>query len=225
MARRRRAAALQYGLTGRGVEIGALDAPLRPEGASVTYVDRLKVSDLLLQYPELLPRAGTIVEADVVCDGETLPDFASASQDFVIANHFLEHCPDPLRTLSNHARVVSSGGVLFYALPIKQHCFDHRRENTTFDHLVRDYLEGPSWSEVQHFMEWAEFVNGLSDPDEIDNNARTNMKNKYSIHYHVWDNLSARLFFIEAINYLNLPLRLEHFEENGSETLTILRKQ
>lgn len=224
MARRRRDVAQRFGLAGQGIEIGALDAPLRPKGATVTYVDRLDVSNLLGQYPALAARVDMIVEPDVICDGEALFPFASESQDFVVANHFLEHCQDPLRTLSSHTRVVSPDGVLFYALPIKQHCFDHKRANTTFAHLIRDYLEGPTCSEAEHYREWAELVNGLSDPEEIEANAKENMKNKYSIHFHVWDDLSARLFFLEAIRYLDLPIRVEHFETNGSETLTILRR-
>jgi hypothetical protein len=60
-----------------------------------------------------------------------------------VANHFLEHCEDPLRTLANHLRVVRVGGVIYMAVLDKNYTFDKDREITTLDHLIRDYENGP----------------------------------------------------------------------------------
>ena len=69
-----------------------------PDGAHARYVDRYSREDLRREYPEL--RTHDLVEVDVVDDGETLATVADASADFVIANHFIEHTEDPIRTLA-----------------------------------------------------------------------------------------------------------------------------
>jgi ubiquinone/menaquinone biosynthesis C-methylase UbiE len=38
---------------------------------------------------------------------------ADSSQDFVIANHLLEHLPDPIGALKEWYRVLRAGGTLF----------------------------------------------------------------------------------------------------------------
>src|SRR5262245_16441069 len=78
-------------LRGNGIEIGALHQPLKvPDGVQVRYVDRMPTAELKTHYPDLasLP----LVEIDVIDNGETLGALADASEDFAIANHFLEHC-------------------------------------------------------------------------------------------------------------------------------------
>ncbi len=96
-------------LTGSGIEIGALDAPTPlPAEASVRYVDFRTREELHAQYPEL--DAQHFVAVDVVDDGERLERIVDASIGFLIANHMLEHCENPLGTLRNHLAKVAPGG-------------------------------------------------------------------------------------------------------------------
>ena len=97
-------------LRGGGVEIGALHQPMPlPPGAGVTYVDRMTVEELRAHYPELAELELTPV--DVVDDGERLATFEDESVDFVVANHFLEHCENPIGTIETHLRKLRPGGV------------------------------------------------------------------------------------------------------------------
>ena len=97
-------------IEGKGIEIGALHNPLKVSSrASVRYVDRMSVADLRCQYVELEDQ---LVTVDVVDDGERLATFQNASQDFVIANHFVEHCQNPLLALENALRILRRGGAL-----------------------------------------------------------------------------------------------------------------
>src|SRR5262249_41579641 len=90
-----RAAIARTYLRGSGIEIGALHRPLRvPSHVAVRYVDRLSTAELRRQYPMLADHE--LVPVSIIDDGEQLVSLADASQDFVIANHFLEHCEDPL---------------------------------------------------------------------------------------------------------------------------------
>ena len=102
-------------LRGRGIEIGALNNPLpMPDGVEVTYVDRLPVDELRRQHPGLT--AAVLVPVDLVCEAEKLSPIPDGSQDFVVANHVLEYLGDPLRGLSEMARVLKTGGILHLAL-------------------------------------------------------------------------------------------------------------
>ncbi|MCP6623602.1 class I SAM-dependent methyltransferase, partial [Klebsiella pneumoniae] len=72
------------------------------------------------KFPEL--DAASIVPTDYLEDGFTLASIPDCSQDFVIANHVLEHASNPLQVLSNWARVLRPGGTLFITVPIGSRC-------------------------------------------------------------------------------------------------------
>ena len=151
-------------LTGAGIEIGALNAPTPlPAGARVRYVDRLSLDDLRGQYRELVDE--TFVAVDIVDDGERLATIADASLDFLIANHMLEHCENPLGTLRTHLRKMKPGGWLFYAIPEARTGFDATRPRTTSAHLVDDDADGGERARFAHYVEWARHVNGIRDDE------------------------------------------------------------
>ena len=146
---------------GTGIEIGALHHPLdMPASVEVQYVDRLSTPDLVSHYPEL--DGESIVQVDIVDDGKTLESIADASQGFVIANHLLEHCPDPIGALGNWLRVLRIGGIVFLSVPDKRYTFDRNRPVTKLEHIIRDWREGPQWSRKQHYEEWARLVESVS---------------------------------------------------------------
>ena len=219
LAARRRVADLY--LHGDGIEIGALYAPLETS-ANVRYVDRLPVDDLRKQYPEL---AGTaLTPVDVIDDGERLLSFADQSLDFIIANHLLEHCENPLGTLRVHLAKVRRGGTLYYAIPDKRNSFDVDRPITTMEHLVIDDRDGGESSRFTHYMEWAQFVNRIADPIAAERNAIQAMRIRYSIHFHVWDEAAWREFLASASDYLNGAFDVLHFDRNDTEVITVLRR-
>jgi SAM-dependent methyltransferase len=191
-----------------------------PEGVSVKYVDRMSASDLRHHYVELAELQ--IVDVDAIDNGETLATFPDASQDFIVANHFLEHCQDPIRTISNFFRVLKSGAVLFMAVPDKRSTFDHERPCTPVEHLLRDYVEGPAWSKRGHFEEWVRMVSRNTDEAKADAETRHLINIDYSIHFHVWD-APALIEFLTALRQF-LSFELEVFLRNGPENVFVLRK-
>lgn len=208
-------------LRGAGIEIGALHQPLRvPPAATVKYVDRMSAADLARQYADL---AGvTLVETDIIDDGETLATIGDATQDFVIANHFLEHCQNPFRTLQNLFRVLKAGGVLYMAVPDQRFTFDADRPCTTIAHLLRDYTEGPEGSKLSHFEEWSRLVNKRTDEALVDEEVRHLVNINYSIHFHVWG-AAELLEFIAALRRF-VSFELEIFLRNGPESVFVLRR-
>jgi SAM-dependent methyltransferase len=209
-------------LAGMGIEVGALHNPLRvPAGVKVSYVDRLSVDGLREHYPEL--NNVNLVPVDVIADGEQLDTIDDATQDFVIANHFIEHCANPILTLENMLRVVRRGGILFIALPDKRQCFDVDRTETTFEHLLKDYEDGPAWSRRGHFEEWTRLVNKVAD-DEVEKQTNHIMHMDYSIHYHVFTPDTMMEFISNVKKVLKCPFETEVFLKNGIEVIIVLRR-
>ncbi len=215
----RRAIAAAF-LGGDGIEIGALHQPLiAPARARVTYVDRMTVAELRRHYQELANQP--LVETNIVDDGERLGTIGDGTQDFVVANHFIEHCQNPLQTFHNLFRVLKPAGVLFMAVPDKRFTFDVDRPCTTLEHVMRDFAEGPEWSKRQHFEEWSRLVNKRSEAD-IDEEVRQLIAIDSSIHFHVWSAVEL-LELVLAFQRI-LRFELELFLRNGGESLIVLRK-
>jgi predicted SAM-dependent methyltransferase len=208
-------------LRGDGIEIGALHQPLRvPASARVKYVDRMTVPDLRRQYEELAHEP--LVDIDIIDNGEQLTTIAGDTQDFVIANHFIEHCQNPIQTFQNLFRVLKPGGILYVAVPDKRFTFDADRPSTTVEHIMRDFTDGPEWSKRQHFEEWSRLVNKRGGEAQVAAEVEHLLTIDYSIHFHVW-RAADLLEFMVAVQRV-VPFEVELFLRNGFETILILRK-
>jgi predicted SAM-dependent methyltransferase len=213
----REALAATY-LRGEGIEVGGLNAPLKvPAGVGVKYVDLVDADELQKSYPGV-----EIKRPDIVANGETLDCVADESQDFVIANHFLEHCEDPIGALKNFFRVVRRGGVIFVAVPDKRFTFDVRRDVTTFEHLVRDHKEGGDWSRLGHFEDYHRVVLGIDDGRQI----RRDMEEMGHTHYHVWTQVEMLELVVRLRKDLGLDFEIEAFLSNRAlgEGIIVMRK-
>lgn len=211
-------------LRGSGIEVGALHSPLWvPDDASVRYVDRMSVEDLRRQYPELnqLP----LVKIDIIDNGETLESIPAASQDFLIANHFLEHTQDPIGTLKHHLAVLKTGGILYLAVPDKRWTFDVKRPETTLQHLIDDHERGPKHSYDAHLREYAELVDDLSG-EELEARIKFLKETNYSIHFHVWTDRGFRELLDHMKGQVGLQFEILDFETNRAreENIAIIRK-
>jgi SAM-dependent methyltransferase len=211
-------------LRGEGIEIGALHEPLPvPAVARVRYVDRLPVEELRRQYPELDGKP--LVPVDWLDDAETLARVPDASQDFVIANHLLEHCQDPIGALANFLRVLRPGGVLYLAVPDKRFTFDRTRETTPIQHLVDDHQRGPGRSRRRHFEEAVETFHPAASAGAKAAEVERLLSIGYSIHYHCWTQVEFLELLIAVRRGLDLPFEIELVLANRHEVLAILRKR
>jgi predicted SAM-dependent methyltransferase len=211
-------------LKGSGLEIGALHSP-HPVPSScerVTYVDRLDVDGLRRHYPELADKP--LVTVDVIDDGEELKTFAPSSQDFIIANHFLEHTQDPIGTIERHLEVLRPGGILFMAIPDKRQTFDLPRPVTTLEHLYRDHEEGPAWSYMDHVREVVSLVGKMSGA-VAEAGVKKIVDTQYSLHFHVWTQNELLEMLVDIRRRLALPFDIEAVVQNGVESLVVLRKR
>ena len=211
-------------LKGKGIEIGALCSPLKvPSRAKVSYVDRMKVQDLRRQYPEM--SSYSMVDVDILDNGETLGTIGDNTQDFVIANHFLEHCENPIKTIINLVRVLRYGGILYCCLPDKRYTFDNKREVTSFEHLLRDYTEGPPVSKVEHVHDWVVNAEKLTQEGEIQKRINEILSINYSIHFHVWTQNEMLDFLTQLREQFSLPIEIQLFMKHEAEVIFIIKKQ
>jgi predicted SAM-dependent methyltransferase len=202
-------------LSGEGIEIGALHLPLEvPAAAKVRYLDRMPVPELRRQYPEL--NSLELVDVDIIDDGESLVSVADLSQAFVIANHFIEHCQNPVMALHNMFRVLKPSGILYLAIPDKRYTFDIDRPVTSIDHLLKDYEDGPAWSKRQHFEEWVRVVEKVEDEAEAQRLVDHLIEVDYSIHFHVWTQAEMFELIVTLIKQFGLSFDTELFLKIGT---------
>lgn len=210
-------------IRGSGVEVGALNSPLRvPAHARVRYVDVASEAELLRQFPEF--GVGEITRPELLTSVESMAGFADESEDFVIANHVLEHTEDPLKAMKSIARVLRPQGIFYFALPDKRHTFDRSRRVTPLAHLVADHRDGPEPSRRWHYEEWIACVDGLG-VDEAAAKLAVMLREHSNIHFHVWEVNDMIEWVHHAIRPLGVPLDVELIARIGSEVVFVLRKR
>lgn len=210
-------------LRGKGLEVGALHAPLRvPFGVNVRYVDRMTTPELRAHYTEL--RFRRFVFVSIVDNGETLSRVPDEAYDFIIANHVFEHYENPLRALSSMLRVVKEGGVVYLSVPDMRSTFDKHRTETSFEHVLRDYRKGADVSRRSHLDEWARFVDGVEDETARARRVEELIAHEYSIHYHAWTPTGLARLLLSAGSVIDISYELECFERNGEEVIAVIRK-
>lgn len=225
-------------LIGEGIEIGPLHQPLGvPPHAHVRYVDRMPAADLRQEYPELAE--WNLANVDIVDDGEKLETIPAASQDFIVANHFLEHTEDPVGTIETHLGKLKPGGVLFYAVPDKRFTFDFRRPPTPIEHMIADHEEGPERSRAEHYREWCRLVideeagaspsvgnaEQAASEEWVEERARQLEAQSYSIHMHVWTQAEFLRLILTLRERNDDIFDIEAAARVGIEFIVVLRKE
>lgn len=206
-------------IKGDGIEIGALQNPLNLSGLSVSsikYVDKLSVKNLRKCYPEL--NSMPLIDPDILDNGQKLDNIPDNSLNFIIANHLIEHVTNPLGALKNWNKKLKNGGIVFLAVPDMRYTFDSIRDITTLKHLITDYEMNDKQRDLAdyvHFNEWVKNIQKKELDDDIQKETDRLFKEKYSIHYHVWqyDN------FLEVINYATNVLGISYEIVDYSETI------
>lgn len=237
---KRKSLAIQY-LQGAGIEIGALCAPLKlPKGASAKYVDIHSREESIQRFPEL--DASRIVEVEHIEDGFQLTGIPPVSQDFVIANHVLEHSPNPLQTLLNWSAKLKQNGTLFLTLPIAEECFDKGRATTALQHLIDDFelyrnneLDKLEQRNREHYVEWIKIsepniaamqMEGRIPPPEesLESRLKSVDMATLDIHFHTFTMHSYLEMLMFFSTKLDPSLEIEAVVRNKGEIVSVLRK-
>jgi len=214
-------------LSGEGIEIGALHNPLGvdKDKTRVHYVDCFDIEKIKEIYPEI--NIGEVIAPEIVAKAEDLGPIADNSQDFIIANHLLEHVSNPIKALAEFHRVArKESGIIFLTLPHKIHNFDSDRETTKLRHLKNDFSlsdENREELDLDHYLDWAVCVNKIDDLALAGRTAKKLAERGYPIHFHVFD---YRLIF-NLINDLRISYGIDfeiiYSQKDDNEFIFILR--
>lgn len=212
--------ALTY-IQGEGIEFGPLNAPL-PVGkrANVRYADRYS-NEFMLERHDGIPKdlkPLTYITSLETCEG--IPD---ASQDFIIANHVIEHLENPILAIENMLRILKEGGIVFLAIPDRRYTFDFDRELTTFEHLLRDYQDGPEWSRFDHYLDVSEKLFDLKG-EEAQSFAKQLFDEGLDTHFHVWEQHSAMEMMLRLKSDLGFHFDIVANTTYPNESVFVLRK-
>lgn len=207
-------------LRGEGLEIGALNSPLRvPRHVKVLYVDSSTSAELGHDYPYLQCKS-----PDIVDDGATLASVTDCSQDFVIACHLFEHLEDPIGAVKTWLRVLKSGGILFLAIPDRRFTFDFHRPVTNLEHLIRDHEEGTAWSREGHFEEFYRAILGDGRDEDVRLLVGQHANGEGHTHYHVWTALEQVELMIALRRRYGFDFEVLCFASYGNEGTFVVQK-
>ncbi len=231
---------LRY-IRGRGVEIGALHFPLSvANGVQVKYVDRVTREESIKKFPEL--DASKIVTTHIIDDGFTLSTIPDASQDFLIANHVLEHVSNPLQVLSNWGRILKLDGILFVSVPIAEKCFDKDRPLTSMQHFIDDFdicirEEKELFQDRNkiHYRDWIKLSKpnilksqGIKCAPLTPENERKKinemLENSAEIHFHTFSHESYLHLLTHFTKNIKKNIKIIEILKSNIETIAVLQK-
>jgi ubiquinone/menaquinone biosynthesis C-methylase UbiE len=135
-----------------------------------------------------------------IMEGSNLSEIEDEKYDFLLSCHNLEHIANPLMAVKEWMRVLKPGGFMLLVLPEKKFTFDHRREYTTFEHILLDFETGVKEDDLTHLPEILKLHDLRRDPGAGRDHGifklrgENNFKNR-ALHHHVFSQqLLKRIF-------------------------------
>lgn len=216
-------------IVGQGIEIGAQGSPLQVDRnkTTVTYVDRISNEQTTTLHNL---SAQELTSINILAEADNLDMFRNESLDFVIANHLLEHIPNPVAAIEEWLRILRNNGVLYLSLP--NYCcneYDFQRRPASLDHIIDDFQNKKKDKKEEHWKEFVEIVEGFP-RDSLDFSKCLHEQYRLKdnrIHMHVFNKelIDDIIEYIKANLYSNLHV-IDFFSFKYSfEIIVILRKQ
>lgn len=140
----------------------------------------------------------------------------SASYDFLLSSHTIEHIANPIKALIEWKRLIKPAGTLVLVIPHKDGTFDHRRPVTPFTHLLHDYQANTGEDDMTHLDEIMQHHDFNRDKGAVNRTvfhqrALKNLQNR-GLHHHVFNTrLAAQLIDHAGFNIISIePIRPMH---------------
>jgi SAM-dependent methyltransferase len=126
-----------------------------------------------------------------IAEATDLTGIADGTYAVVLASHVIEHVANPLRALSEWARVLQEDGTLVLVVPHRETTFDHSRPLTTIDHLIEDFERDVDEDDPTHVAEFVALLDLDRDPErrtreELATLAADVLATRF-VHHHVFD--------------------------------------
>ncbi len=126
-----------------------------------------------------------------IAEATNLNSIADNSYDVVISCNNLEHIANPLKAIVEWRRILNNKGIIILILPNKNANFDHRRKDTTFDHVLNDYHDDIGEDDLTHLDEILHCHDLKRDPQagnfkSFKSRCLENYKNR-CLHHHIFN--------------------------------------
>jgi len=157
-----------------------------------------------------------------ISEATNLTLIPNSKYDFILSSNCLEHIANPIKAIEEWIRVLKNEGVLLLVLPNKDYCFDHNRPITKFSHLLNDYQNNITETDLTHLDEILELHDLKMDIlagslEQFKERSLNNFVNR-ALHQHVFDIDVLK----EIFSYLNLKVLITH---EGGEHIIIIGKK
>ena len=141
-----------------------------------------------------------------ISEASDLRKIPSGKYDFLLSSHVIEHTANPLKALGEWKRVLKENGILIIIIPHKDGTFDHKRGITPLVHLIEDYNNDTTETDLTHLNEILEKHDLERDPEagtfeQFKNRSLRNYENR-SLHHHVFDTYSA----VKLIDHIKMNI-------------------
>ena len=172
-----------------------------------------------------------------------MPSISDRSQDFIIANHVLEHADNALEVLTQWARTVRLGGNMFVTVPIAEQIFDRGRTETTLAHFVDDFksnrngnVENFRKNNLGHYVEWL----SISHPailamsgqpcappsmEQINAQAKQLLSDRSEIHFHTFSVASFQQLLEFFCSTLEPDFTVAEIGQYKSEVIGVIHRK
>lgn len=115
-------------------------------------MDSTNIIDHLDSYSPLSPLSslGSLIVSSSTKNEQVLFE---ESYDNILTSHCLQRIANPLKAFFGWKRLLKIGGYLLVIVPWKEGTFDHRRDYTSFDHILNDYTQNIQEDDLTHLPE------------------------------------------------------------------------
>lgn len=202
---------------GKGIEIGGPssifgDKGLLPIYASIPYLDNCNFQNNTLWNSNL--QEGQTFQYcssrdagyQFIQDGIDLSRIQTGSYDFIVSSHVLEHIANPIKALEEWKRILAPNGRIILILPHKEGNFDHKRPDTSLEHLISDFRNDVQENDLTHLEEILTLHDLSRDPwagtlADFKLRSADNHLNR-SLHHHVFSSDTL----VHLMNYIQLDV-------------------
>lgn len=174
---------------GTGVEIGPGPRPQikNSQNTSVTYIEEKVAEEWLSLYNDDVDREAWSAENYQIGKAHDLP-VSDNSLDFIFSSHVLEHLYNPLGHFDHWRDKLKDGGLVLGVVPSTDGTKDFLLPRTRMRELIHERQQGSFEIPVAAFRNW--IAHHQPHHENLENVAREYFEKKFSIHVHVYDNMT-----------------------------------
>ena len=201
---------LEFSINGKGLEIGGPSYIFSKNGfipiyPKVRIIDNLNFANETIWEGHIASTdfiyKNKLLGKQFIMEDNNLQELENQSYDFIISSEMIQHIANPLSALYEWRRVIKDDGYLLLIIPNMEKTFDHRRQLTTLEHMIADYINNVDESDSTHFEEILKY-HDLSRDRLAGNfhNFKLRVENNMAIRavqHHVFNEKSA----IDLVNY------------------------